>query len=92
MPPSSQERRRRVARLRLLEGGHSVADGLDPGQRRAARRERPRHQEHHREAEDVTVFGLHGEPRGLGLQVVAEHEYLEQPPQPTITYMPIMKA
>ena len=42
-----QQRRCGVARLRFLECGHPVADGLDTGQRRAARRERPGHQEHH---------------------------------------------
>ena len=44
-PAQQQQSRRGVARLGFLERRHAVADRLDTGQRRAARRERPRHQE-----------------------------------------------
>ena len=76
-----QQRRRGVARLRLLEGGHAVADRLDTGERRAARRERPGDQEHQwRSPSTSPCSDLHLEARGLGLQLVAEDEDLEQPP------------
>ena len=66
MTPSSSRVVAALRRLGLLERGHAVADGLDAGQRRATRRERPREQEHHGEPADVAVLGVDVEPGGLG--------------------------
>ena len=48
-----QQGRCGVARLGFLKRRHPVADRLDTGQRRAARGERPRHQERQSETDDV---------------------------------------
>ena len=80
MHAEQQQRRCGVAGLRLSERRHPVADGLHACQRRAAGRERARHQEHHRESHDVAVLGMQLELRRLGLQRGAEHIDLEQAP------------
>jgi hypothetical protein len=61
-----QQRCRGVAGLRFPEGRHTVADGLDAGQRRRPRGERPGDEEHQREAQHVTVFGMHLEAGRFG--------------------------
>ena len=75
-----QQRRCRVARLGLSKRRHPVADCLDTGQRRAARRERPRHQEDKREAGDRTAFGVHDKSGGFGPYRIAQYVDPEQAP------------
>jgi hypothetical protein len=67
-----------VLALGLLERRHAVADGLDPGQRRAAGGEGAQQQEHQREAgEFLDVLDV--VVRALRLQVIT-HGYLGEPP------------
>ena len=79
-PAQQQQGRRGVARLGFLKRRHPVADRLDTGQRRAARRERPCHQEREGEADDLTVLGVHLEAGGFRAQPVPQHEDPEQSP------------
>ncbi len=79
-PAQHGQCRRRVARLRFPEGRYTVADRLDSGQRRAARREGPRDKEYQGESEDLAVVGVHLEIGRLGLQRCVEEMDLEEPP------------
>ena len=59
----------RVLGLRLAERGYAVADGLDPGQGRAARGERPQPEEHHPGRAQVVQLRLDVVVGGTGLEV-----------------------
>ena len=76
-----EERGGRVAALGLAEGRHAVADGLDAGEGRTARGERPRQQEHQPDLGQGLVparLRLDDELGALGVGQVAR----EQPEQP----------
>ena len=72
---------RGIARLGFAKCRNAVADRFDPGQRRAAGRKRPGHQEHQREAHDVAVLGTQFESGRLRPDVMTHPDLDETPRQ-----------